>query len=125
MSDWRIHAIEFLSSRSVTKIILQGIWKKVFGKNCPSDLNKEAIIQGVMTKLSSPQELLTKQEITAAILRSYLQLDSKDTIYSVQELHNIVIQRWSESSTTSTSGTLKTELGMILLPYLPSLIFLF
>jgi hypothetical protein len=67
-SDWKIQATEFLSSKIVTKAILQNIWKKLSTKSC-SDLKKEDLVNGIVEKIKTPQDLLSKQDISVAMLR--------------------------------------------------------
>lgn len=104
-NNWKVFATEFLSARSVNKSLLQSIYKKITGKNCSSDLLKSNIIEEILAKSSTPHDILSKQEITAALLRSYLDIDPKDTVYSVQELHDMITEKWTASSAASAPST--------------------
>lgn len=105
-NGWKVFATEFLSSRSVNKSLLQSIYKKITGKNCSSDLLKANIIEEILAKSSTPHDILSKQEITAALLRSYLDIDPRDTIYSVQELHDMTTEKWTASTLSASSISL-------------------
>lgn len=105
---WRDHAKLFLLSY-LGLGALQEIHKKTRGKNS-EDLAAGDLIDHIVAKTKTPQDLLKKQQITVEIIRNYLAID-RNTKISTKDLHKRVLETWrspieplrSSSSTKTTS----------------------
>jgi hypothetical protein len=94
--DWKAQAKQLLLT-CFNKILLNDFYKKVSGNNADGG-SAEGLIDGILSRIKTPQDFLRKKEVTVSLLRTYLDLDPKDTTFTGQELKDMVLQRWETSA---------------------------